>query len=234
MSHTDDDTDDGQDEDSADERQGGDPESEAVTTDEPGAGEDTTDSDEVASGVNAGQDEAVQDEPVADQRQDGVDPAEEAKPQTRPEAPSETPSGAPVETFDAPSGIQLLEGEEVLHDMRPSWGNYSKSLWSALLTIWLLGFGLVFLVYPFLARRSERYIITTDRVIHRSGLMSTTTNEYRIADIRGIQTGQSLMEKVFGSGNIKFTAAGGTITFSGVPDAQQAANSIRRQKAERE
>lgn len=233
MSHTDDETDDGQDEDSADERQGGDPETEAVTTDEPGEREETTDPDEVGTGVDAGREEAVQDEPVADQRQSGADPDQETEPQTRPEAPSKTPSGAPVETFDAPSGIQLLEGEEVLHDMHPSWGHYTKSLWLGVLTFWT-GVGLLFFLWPPLARRNERYIVTTDRVIHRSGLFSTSTNEYRIADIRGIQTGQSFTEKVFGSGNIKFTAAGGTITFSGVPDAQQVANTIRRQKAERE
>lgn len=156
-----------------------------------------------------------------------------AEPTATAEPATDTGAGAPVETFDAPSGIQLLEGEEVLHDLRPSWANYPKSLWATALTIWFV-VGAVFLVYPFLDRRNERYVVTSDRVIHRSGLMSTTTNEYRIADIRGLQTGQSFTEKIFSSGNIQFTAAGGTITFSGVPDAPQVANTIRRQKAELE
>lgn len=170
--------------------------------------------------------------PTPEQRRDDDDAEQEDEPASK---SSETaPAGGSLEAMDIPSGITLLDGEEVIHDMHPSWGSYSKSLWAALLTIWMFGLGIVFLIYPFLARRNERYIVTTERVIHRSGLLGTTTNEYRIADVRGLQTGQSWTEKLFGSGNIKFSAAGGTITFSGVPDAQQVANTIRRRKAELE
>lgn len=152
---------------------------------------------------------------------------------TEPEPETQAEPMATTEAMDAPSGIRLLEGEEVLHDLRPSWGNYSTSIWLGILTFWT-GVGLLFFLWPPLARRNERYIVTNQRLIHRSGLFSTTTNEYRITDVRGIQTGQSFLEKLFGSGNIQFVAAGGSITFKGVPDAQHVANTIRQQKADLE
>ncbi|TKR24342.1 PH domain-containing protein [Natronomonas salsuginis] len=132
-------------------------------------------------------------------------------------------------------GVTLLDGEELLHNVRPSWSNWSGLI--AILTIvtfGTLGLGIVLFVIPWLARRNARYVVTSERVIEKSGILSTSTNEYRIEDIRQLQTGASWSEKLLGHGNIQFsTGAGGSlITFAGVPNYDGIANTIREQQRE--
>lgn len=131
------------------------------------------------------------------------------------------------------TGIILLEGEEILHNVRPAWSNWAGSIAFILVVgIFTVGLGLVLLVFPWLARRNARYVVTTERVIQKSGILSTSTNEYRIEDIRQLQTGAAWGEKLRGNGNIQFSAGSGgsLITFDGGPDYQNIANTIREQQ----
>lgn len=135
----------------------------------------------------------------------------------------------------AAEGITLLEGETVLHNLRPSWSKWSTSLLvCTLVTVFTFGIGVVSFAIPWLQRQNSRYVVTDERVIEKHGLLGTTTNEYRIEDIRQLQTGATWSEKMLSNGNIEFsTGAGGElITFEGVPDYQSVANSIREQQRE--
>lgn len=130
-------------------------------------------------------------------------------------------------------GIHLLEGEEVHHDLRASWSNWSKTL--TLYTILsLVSFGLLLplFIHPWLARRKTRYIVTNQRVIKKKGILSSSSTEYRIDDIRQLQTGSSWMEGLVGKGNIRFStgAGGSTIEFGGVPNYKSVANTIRAEQ----
>lgn len=131
-------------------------------------------------------------------------------------------------------GVTLIEDEKVLHNMRPSWSAYANSLIGiALLSIPTLGFGLVFLIIPWLKRKNSRYIITDNRVIQKSGILNSHSKDYRIEDIRQLQTGASWFEKMLGHGNIQFASSAGAtslITFSGISDYQSVANTIRTQQ----
>jgi len=133
-------------------------------------------------------------------------------------------------------GVTLLDGEQVLHNMRPSWSAYAKELIGiALLSIPTFGLALVLLVIPWLKRKNARYIITDNRVIQKSGIINSASKDYRITDIRQLQTGATWFEKMLGHGNIQFASSAGAtslITFSGIADYQSVANTIRSQQQE--
>jgi len=139
----------------------------------------------------------------------------------------------PPERVENAAGITLLDNEHVHHNLRPSWANWSKLLIIyGIITIFTVGFGAILFIHPWLARRKSRYIVTNQRVIKKTGFLSTSTTEYRIEDIRQLQTGSSFIEGLLGNGNVQFsTGAGGSvITFGGVPDYQSVANSIRAEQ----
>lgn len=130
--------------------------------------------------------------------------------------------------------VTLLQDEEILHDLRPSW-----SRWGGLLIVGLFLslalFGVVILAYVWLARKNSRYVVTNQRIIEVSGILGTTTTEYRIADLRQLQTGASWGEKIMGHGNLQFHTGGATtITFHGIPNYQETANTIRELQREAE
>lgn len=138
-------------------------------------------------------------------------------------------------------GITLMEGESVLENRRPSWTLWWKHLTVAVLVL-LAGLGgdaaaggiLVaglLVAYVVISRAQSRYIVTDERIKGKIGLLSKTTMEYRIADLRGIATSRSLFEQLVGHGSIEFQA--GTTTYlvwHGVPDYEQVANTVREQQ----
>lgn len=80
-----------------------------------------------------------------------------------------------------------------------------------------------------------RYIVTNQRLIEVSGILGTNTSEYRISDIRQIQTGATWGEKMMGHGNLQFsTGTVEMITFNGIPNHQEVANTIREIQRELE
>lgn len=96
-------------------------------------------------------------------------------------------------------------------------------------------FGLLILLWVWLKRRNTRYIVTNQRLIEVAGILGTHTTEYRIADIRQIQTGATWSEKLFGHGNLQFSTGTATmITFNGIPNHQEVANTIREIQREAE
>ena len=128
----------------------------------------------------------------------------------------------------------MLEGEEIRHDVRPAWSKWGNLLLiSVIMSFFLIG--LVGLVYVWLARKNHRYIVTNERVVEVAGVLSTGTTEYRISDIRQVQTGQAFVEGLLGQGNIQIsTGTMSDIVFDGIPDYQAVANSIRQAQKDME
>lgn len=126
----------------------------------------------------------------------------------------------------------MMEEEEVLHDIRPSWANWSGQLLIfSILTVVTAGVGIVLFILPWRSRRKTRYIITTERVVHKkSSLLSSKTKEYPIRDIAQLQTGSKRLS--FGTGHVKFSVGGGgeMVTLGGIRDTQTIANAIRQQQ----
>lgn len=133
-------------------------------------------------------------------------------------------------------GFTLLEGEDVLHNVRPAWSNWANELILYGL-LCFVGIGFLLLPLTWYKRSKTRYIVTSERVMYKEGgLLGSSTNEYRISDIRQLQTGATLVEKVLGHGNIQFSSggAGTLIQFNGIADYESVANTIRTRQRELE
>lgn len=113
-------------------------------------------------------------------------------------------------------GIQLLDGESLLENRRPSWTLWWWQIGLAVLVL-LIGVGgdaafggivaaaLIF-GYVVLARAQSRYIVTSERIKAKIGLLSSQTMEYRISDLRSLATKQSIWERIVGHGTLEFQA----------------------------
>lgn len=140
-------------------------------------------------------------------------------------------------------GIKLMEGESVLQNRHPGWGLW----WYLLLAATLLGlqglgglatgsggFGAIILAaalvgYVVVARMQSRYIVTDERVKMDVGLIRNKSREYRISDLRGIDTEQNIVSRLFGIGDISVrTGDGSQITWRGVPEYEVVAQVIRK------
>lgn len=141
----------------------------------------------------------------------------------------------------ATDGINLMEGESVLQNRRPSWTLWWKQI---TLAVFVLLFGLAgdaalgaIVVsgavggYVVFSRMQSRYVVTDERVKATIGLLSKMSREYRISDINSLSTSQSLFERVVGHGSLTLrTASNDEIVWHGVPDYQDVGNTIREEQ----
>lgn len=141
-------------------------------------------------------------------------------------------------------GITTMDNEFVLENRHPGWGLWWKALAAAgflfLITLASGEVGGIFVGlliagaivgYVAFARSQSRYIVTDERVKMDIGFIRSTSREYRISDIRGIDTSQGILDRIFSMGNIEVrTGDGTTITWWGVPDHEAVSNVIREQQ----
>ncbi|ELZ46623.1 hypothetical protein C464_10463 [Halorubrum coriense DSM 10284] len=138
------------------------------------------------------------------------------------------------------AGINVMDGESVLQNRHPGWGLWWKQLSvAALILLFSLSSGLDGLLgglivagavvgYVAFARSQSRYIVTDERVKKEVGFLRIDTREYRISDIQGIDTAQSLVGRLLGHGHIDVRTSDGTsIPWVGVPDHEAVAQSVR-------
>lgn len=142
-------------------------------------------------------------------------------------------------------GIALLEGESVLENRRLGWMVWWKHLGFAAL---VLLFGLagdaaaggivvagLIVGYVVLARSNSRYIVTDERIKGKVGLLKKMSMEYRISDIRSLETNRSLLERLFSHGTLRFRAGtNNEIAWHGVPEYEQVANTVRQHQRKHE
>jgi uncharacterized membrane protein YdbT with pleckstrin-like domain len=128
----------------------------------------------------------------------------------------------------------LIEGEELVLDLRPHWIALIVPGFVTLLVVvgWILalayapddgagrsaviwgslGVGLVILIwYPlraFIAWVTSNFAVTSDRVIHREGFIAKRTMEIPHEAINDIRFQQSIMERMVGAGDLILESAG--------------------------
>jgi len=108
-----------------------------------------------------------------------------------------------------------MEAETPLLEARPSWWNF---FWH-LIFFWLI----VPLIVAWVRRHSTVLRVYEDRVSLERGLLSKQVSDVFIADIRDIQVNQTLMQRMFGIGDVEIgTAAveGWEEAAEGLPDAK--------------
>lgn len=70
--------------------------------------------------------------------------------------------------------------------------------------------GGLFLLWPFLLRRSTELVVTDRRVVVKSGVLSTTALEMRFDKIESIRVTQSFLGRLLGFGSVDIVGTGAT------------------------
>jgi len=122
----------------------------------------------------------------------------------------------------------LNSNEEILLDLRPHWWFVTPQIAAVIAVIVVAGVaigldapGVVTLVlagllvlavlnlaWRWLVWNSNNFVITTDRLIHRTGVVSKTGIEIPLERINTVFFNQSLLERMVGSGDLTIESAG--------------------------
>lgn len=138
----------------------------------------------------------------------------------------------------------LTEGESVVREFRPHWRllvipffwtiALAVGIWAtwayapdnstfdwgvtavALIAFLRLGF------YPFIAWWFTHYVLTTERLIRRSGVLSRKGVELPLENINDLSFSQTILERVLRSGDLLIESAGehGQSRFGNIPDPE--------------
>ena len=138
----------------------------------------------------------------------------------------------------------LTDGEEVVREFRPHWRllvipvlwvllgiavvvvtwKYAPENdafdWIATGAVVVASFRLVF--YPFIAWWFTSYVLTNERLIRRSGVLSRAGLEIPLENINDLRFTQSVFERVLRSGDVVVESAGekGQSTFADIPEPE--------------
>ena len=107
---------------------------------------------------------------------------------------------------------------------------------AGILTIWILGLGLVFIVWGIIKMYRWRYEVTNERVKVSHGFLSKTTREADYDKVQDILVQQSFLGRLLNYGNLFFNTAGSSgyeLTFYNVSDPNGLKEKLReaRKKA---
>jgi uncharacterized membrane protein YdbT with pleckstrin-like domain len=127
----------------------------------------------------------------------------------------------------------LIEGEELVLDLRPHW---IALVWPSVVTLLcIVGFGLAFAYAPddgtgrsvviwgafvialvvfvwfalrrFIAWATSNFAVTTDRVIHREGFIAKRSMEIPLEAINDVRFQQGILERIVGAGDLVIQSA---------------------------
>jgi uncharacterized membrane protein YdbT with pleckstrin-like domain len=126
----------------------------------------------------------------------------------------------------------LSEGEELIMDLRPHWIAlampisetvlivvavilglaYLPDSWPTALRLVLVALGIVlFLILPLrliVAWATSHFVVTSDRVIHRSGWFAKQSMEIPLEKISDVKFHQSVFERMIGAGDLTLESPG--------------------------
>ncbi|HSM01207.1 MAG TPA: PH domain-containing protein, partial [Acidimicrobiia bacterium] len=139
----------------------------------------------------------------------------------------------------------LTHGESVVREFRPHWRLlFVPFAWTlvfaaAILLTWMYPpdnstfdwvitgiAGVLFLrlgLYPFVAWWFTHYVLTNERLIRRSGILSRKGKEIPLENINDMSFSQSILERVLRSGDLLIESAGeqGQSVFADIPQPEQ-------------
>ena len=120
--------------------------------------------------------------------------------------------------------MDLHPGEEIVFEGHPSW--------RSVLQFYVAGVVLALvLLVGFLKRIATRYVITTERLHIRRGILSKATQETRIQRVQNVNTDQSFFERLMQVGTVDFDTAGSDdseFRFVGVADPRDVVRAVDR------
>lgn len=150
----------------------------------------------------------------------------------------------------------LTEGEEIVREFRPHWRLLViPAFWAAVglavvVVAWVMvdqtvvnwvvtGLGAAFIFWfglrPFVHWWFTHYILTSERLIRRSGFIARRGVEIPLENINDVRFAQTVLERVLRSGDLLIESAGemGQSRFSDIPDPEAFQSLLYRIREER-
>jgi uncharacterized membrane protein YdbT with pleckstrin-like domain len=145
--------------------------------------------------------------------------------------------------------MDLHPGEEILFDGHPSWratlGFYvvgfvvaviagvvaGVAAGSAIGVVVVLVALAIVLVVGFLRRLGTHYLVTTERLRIRRGILARRVQQTQLDRVQNVNTDQSFFERVLQIGTVDFDTAGtddSDFTFRGIADPEQVVGAVDR------
>ena len=108
--------------------------------------------------------------------------------------------------------------ERTIFEANPAHISYlAYYLIGAILSVIVIGIFII--IWAILDRNHRFYKVTSKRVSIRSGIIGRVTSEVEVVDIRNVEMRQSVLDRLFGIGNVGISSAGTggiEVVFAGV------------------
>jgi uncharacterized membrane protein YdbT with pleckstrin-like domain len=113
-----------------------------------------------------------------------------------------------------------------------------QSLWRLVVVAAAVVLGMFLVAVPLLRWRTTHYVITTHRLLYRTGILSRHGRDIGLSRITDVSYKQTLWDRVINSGTLSIETAGesGPTVFSAIPDSdgvQQLLNQLVEEDADR-
>ncbi len=143
----------------------------------------------------------------------------------------------------------LSEGETVVLDLHPHWKMLFLPIVELLVVCGLAGFllavvddnvgrylvlgvaaalVLAFVVVPFLRWRTTHFVVTTERVVMRAGILSRSGRDVPLVRINDVSFNHSFFERMLGCGTLVVESAGerGQVTLTDIPRVERVQKTV--------
>lgn len=139
----------------------------------------------------------------------------------------------------------LNDGEDVVLDLHPHWWYFVKPTstvvlllvgvglaynidYLPLVLLGLAAINLVWLGWRYLTWVTNNFVLTTDRLIDRKGVLAKRVREIPLERINDLSINQSFFERIIGAGDVMVESAGerGQEPFADLPKPQSVQNAI--------
>ena len=156
-------------------------------------------------------------------------------------------------------GMNLSQGEEVVLDLHPHWGRLVVPVLVLLVASLLTGFGVALIphgggqaierwivigvaiivvlwltILPYLRWLTTRYVLTTDRLVIRSGILARHGRDIPLNRINDVSFSETVLERMLRSGTLVVESAGerGQISLTDVPRVEHVQREVYRMVGE--
>jgi uncharacterized membrane protein YdbT with pleckstrin-like domain len=152
-------------------------------------------------------------------------------------------------------GMNLSDGEELVLDLHPHWGRLFVPVLVLLVACLLAGFGVALIphgggqtierwiligvaavvviwltILPYLRWLTTRYVLTTDRLVIRSGILARHGRDIPLNRINDVSFSETVLERMLRSGTLVVESAGerGQISLTDVPRVEHVQREVYR------
>jgi uncharacterized membrane protein YdbT with pleckstrin-like domain len=100
----------------------------------------------------------------------------------------------------------------------------------------VVGIGVLFFIVTMIRARTVNWSLTSDRLIEKRGLVASRRREMELADIRSVEVGKRVFQRMFGLGDVTIASAASSdyaIRLNDIYDPDDAAETIRKARLKR-